>query len=191
MEELSWHIMDIARNSLEAGATSLKIVVDEQTDENQLRFMVQDNGPGIPEHIQKRLLDPFFTTKTGKKVGLGLPLLQAAVERCGGHLEIGSRPGRGTSVTAIFPYYCWDRPPLGDMPRTLTGLLAGQESLHLCYRQTYNGRVFVFDTAEARKYLHGLPLTTPGVLVWLGRYLGEGIKSLYGGGMDEIARRAG
>ncbi|WP_018084279.1 ATP-binding protein [Desulfurispora thermophila] len=191
MEELSWHIMDIARNSLEAGATYLKIVVDEHTADNQLRFMVQDNGPGMPDYVQKRLLDPFFTTKTGKKVGLGLPLLQAAVERCGGSLEIWSRPGTGTRVTAVFPYFCWDRPPLGDIPRTLTGLLAGQESLHLYYRQTYDGREFIFDTAEVRAYLQGLPLVTPGVLVWLNQYLGEGINSLYGGGRNEIARRAG
>ena len=194
MEELAHHILDIARNSVEAGATRLEITVEEDTQSGVLRFVVGDNGPGMPEHVRRRMLDPFFTTKSGKKVGLGLPLLQMAVQRCGGHLEVSSAPGQGTTVVATFPYYCWDRPPLGDIPRTVVGLLAGSNQVDLCYRHVYNGQVFELDTVEIRLRLGGIPLQTPEVLLWLRQHLAESINNLCGGGEDgqnRLACRAG
>ncbi|SHE54498.1 Histidine kinase-, DNA gyrase B-, and HSP90-like ATPase [Desulfofundulus australicus DSM 11792] len=191
LEELAHHILDVARNSLEAGATRVEIVVEEDPAGDLLRFSVVDNGSGIPPYVQRHLTNPFFTTKSGKKVGLGLPFLQAAVERCGGNLEIKSEVGRGTKVTATFPYYCWDRPPLGDMPRTIVSLLAGNGHLNLCYRHIFQGQSFKMDTAEIRSRLKGIPLDAPEVLLWLRQYLEENLDILFGGGDHEVARRAG
>ncbi|WP_243113709.1 ATP-binding protein [Desulfofundulus salinus] len=191
MEELAHHILDIARNSLEAGATRVEITVEEDPASDVLRFSVIDNGSGMPPYVLRQLTNPFFTTKSGKKVGLGLPFLQAAVERCGGDLEIKSDVGLGTTVVATFPYYCWDRPPLGDMPRTIVSLLVGNGHLDLCYRHIFNGQSFELDTREIRSRLKGISLDTPEVLIWLRQYLTESLSILSGGGGYEIARRAG
>lgn len=191
MEELSCHILDIARNSIEAGATRLSIVVAEDPEEDFCLFSVADNGSGMSGRLVRRLGDPFFTTKSGKKVGLGLPLLQDAVNLCGGRLEIYSRPGRGTRVTAVFPYHHLDRAPLGDVAGTIIVLLAGNEHLDICYHYSFAGRDMHLDTRKIRARLKGVPLGVPEVLLWLRRYLVESEEILRGGGEIEIARRAG
>ncbi|OAT85724.1 ATP-binding protein [Desulfotomaculum copahuensis] len=193
MEELAEHILDIARNSIEAGATRLTIAVAEDTEENYCCLSVVDNGAGMARELVRRLMDPFFTTKSGKKVkvGLGLPLLKDAVERCGGRMEVHSAPGRGTRVTAEFPYHHLDRAPLGDIAGTIATLLAGNNHLDIFYRYNFNGREMYLDTREIRARLRGVPLDTPEVLIWLRQYLSENEEILHGGEDYEIARRAG
>lgn len=153
MEELSQHILDLSLNSLEAGATRLEILVRENTDENIFEFKVRDNGFGIATEDIPKVLDPFYTTKNRKKVGLGIPLLRDAVERCGGSFRIRGMPSAGTTVTAVFPHRHPDRAPLGDIAGTLNVLMAANRNLHLIYRHEHNGNQFLFDTEELVKTL--------------------------------------
>ncbi|MFZ5648702.1 MAG: ATP-binding protein [Bacillota bacterium] len=148
MEELSQHILDLSLNSLEAGATRLEILVRENTAENYLEFKVRDNGLGIADEDIPKVLDPFYTTKKNKRVGLGIPLLRDAVERCGGSFRIRGMPTAGTTVTAVFPHRHPDRAPLGDIAGTLNVLIAGNRNLHLIYKHEYNGNHFFFNTEE-------------------------------------------
>lgn len=153
MEELSQHILDLSFNGLEAGATRLEILVRENTAEDFLEFKVRDNGLGIADEDIPKAMDPFYTTKKNKRVGLGIPLLRDAVDKCGGSFRIRGMPLAGTTVTAIFPHRHPDRAPLGDIAGTLYVLIAGNRDLHLVYKHEYNGNSFFFDTEELVKTL--------------------------------------
>ncbi|WP_082789017.1 ATP-binding protein [Desulfolucanica intricata] len=191
MEELSCHILDLARNSLEAGATGLEITITENPEENLLEFQVRDNGRGIDEKDIPRLMDPFFTTKQCKKVGLGIPLLLHAIKTCGGTLKIKPLPEKGTEVTACFPYHHLDRAPLGDLPGTLSVLLTAENYVDLLYRHKYKQDTFIFDTKELRSQLGEVPLKNPVVLTWLQNYLNNELNNLRGGKTIENVGRTG
>lgn len=171
MEDLAQHILDIAINSLEAGATRLEIVLREDAAANVLSFKVMDNGSGISESDVPKMLDPFYTTKKYKSVGLGIPLLQEAVNKCGGTLEINTLPRSGTRVKAAFPRDHLDRAPLGDIAGTLVTILAGNELLELKYSHQYNNRLFTFNTSDLKPLTGGTPLLTPEFLELLAGYL--------------------
>jgi len=188
VEDLSQHILDIAFNSLEAGATDLTITVREDTVANILAFGVLDNGRGITQNDIPKITDPFFTTKKHKRVGLGVPLLQEAVQRCGGNLEIKALPRKGTSVTAVFPHDHLDRAPLGDITGTLIALITGRQPVNLTYRHKYNNRNFLFNTRKLCIHLGAIPLQTPEVLVWLQNYLDENIANLRRETNEELGR---
>ncbi len=115
MREISLHIMDIAENGITAGADCIQIVVDEARNENRLKIEIKDNGKGIPKNMVDKAIDPFVTTRTTRRVGLGLSLLKTAAERCDGEFVLASEPGKGTRIKAIFQYDHIDRAPLCDM----------------------------------------------------------------------------
>jgi len=131
MEDLSLHILDVVENSLAASASRIEIRIVEDTAGDLLSLEVADNGGGMDAEAQRQALDPFFTTRTTRKVGLGLPLLAQAAEEAGGRIEVASQPGRGTTVKAKFRLSHPDLKPLGDMAETLRTILAGRPELTL------------------------------------------------------------
>lgn len=179
MQEISLHLMDIARNSIEAGATRVEIVVDENLEEDILRLEVRDNGSGMDEETLGQIADPFFTTKEKKvKVGLGIPLLKAAAERCGGEFSIQSFPGRGTTLTTCFRHSHIDRAPLGDMAGTVALLLASGGQVDIIYTHRVGKNEMVFDSSEIRCRLDGLPVYNPVILDWVKSYIESGLEDL-------------
>ncbi|MCG8400418.1 MAG: ATP-binding protein [Firmicutes bacterium] len=178
MEDLAQHILDIAINSLEAGATRLEIVLREDIAANVLSFKVLDNGRGISESDVPKMLDPFYTTKKHKSVGLGIPLLQETVSKCGGTLEISALPNRGTRLKAAFPHDHLDRAPLGDIAATLVAVIAGNGLLELKYSHHYNKKLFTFNTSDLKPRAGGIPLQTTEVLGLLAEYLTANITEL-------------
>ena len=191
MDELSQHILDLAYNSLEAGATSLAITIREDTAANVLEFIVRDNGRGIAAEDVPRVLDPFFTTKDRKRVGLGIPLLQEAVDRCDGFFEIEAQPLAGTTVRALFPHNHLDRAPLGDISSTISVILAGNRSLNLTYTHHYNGGTFCFETEEFKHMLGDIPMHRPDIMVWLEKHLAREIVDLREADNHEEHQRTG
>jgi len=123
MQELSLNILDVAQNSVRAGATLTEITVDEQPADDRLTISIRDNGCGMAPEQVRQVTDPFFTTRTTRRVGLGVPLLKMAAELTGGSLEITSEPGRGTSLRAVFGLNHIDRMPLGDIAATICSLV--------------------------------------------------------------------
>ena len=176
MRELALHILDVLENSLEAGAGQIELAVDEDAAADGLRIIVRDDGRGMDAETARRALDPFFTTRTTRHVGLGLPLFAAAAQRCDGELTLESVPGHGTTVTATFRRSHLDRAPLGDMTRTLLAFLLSERaaSLRFVYRHRVDGRAFDLDTAALRAELDEVPFSHPLVRDWLGEYIGEG-----------------
>jgi hypothetical protein len=141
MEDLSLHILDIAENAVAAGATRVRIAVNENERRDVLTLRVTDNGRGMPPEEQARALDPFFTTGR-KRTGLGLPLLAQTVEHCGGRLILVSAPGGGTQVIARLAYSHVDRPPLTKMAETMMAFFFGHPEIAVGYRHTRNGLRF-------------------------------------------------
>jgi hypothetical protein len=177
--ELSLHILDVAQNSIEAGASEVVITVDEDTEKDLFRFEICDNGCGLSEEAIARVLDPFYTTRKTRHIGLGLPLLLEACRRSGGDLVMQSIPGKGTKLKATFRHSHVDRAPLGDMPSVLMVLLLSGKPIDWIYIHRVNGREFRLDTTEIKKELKEIPLTHPKVRQWLLEVLIEGESSLF------------
>ncbi len=125
MRELSLHILDALQNSLEAGATLVELIIDEDLPADRLTITIRDNGRGMDEATLARVTDPFFTTRKTRHIGLGIPLFKMAAERCNGGLAITSQVGQGTTLVATFQHSHLDRAPLGDMAGTLLSFILG------------------------------------------------------------------
>jgi anti-sigma regulatory factor (Ser/Thr protein kinase) len=178
MRDLSLHILDVLQNAREAGGRLVWLTIDENVAEDRLTIEVIDDGRGMPEEDMKKVTDPFFTTRTTRHVGLGLPLFAAAAERCNGGLKVEKAPGQGLRVTASFQYGHIDRAPLGDMTRTLLSFLMGEPFCDLVYVHRRGENRMELDTRFVRKELDPIPLTHPAVREWLGSYISEGEEAL-------------
>ena len=180
MRELSLNILDIAQNSISAGAGLVTLTVDEDSGADSLTLRVEDDGRGMDADTLQRVRDPFYTTRTTRKVGMGIPLFRMAAEMTGGSLDIVSEPGKGTAVTASFSLSHIDRMPLGDMAGTVTALIRLNPGVDFVYRHTVDGRSFEMDTRELRAQLGDVPLSEPDVMEWIDGYLREQEDSLGG-----------
>lgn len=181
MRELSLNILDIAQNSIAAGAKLITIEIAEDTKSNQLHIGIYDNGKGMSEEQQKSVIDPFFTTRTTRKVGMGIPLFKMAAEQTGGGLEIKSELGVGTEVRATFNTDSVDFTPLGDVAATVQMLISMNTDRDFIYRRSVDGREFTLDTREIKQILGDVPLDTYEVSQWLKDFITENSKELYGG----------
>ena len=181
MKEISLHVLDIIENSIAAGATLVETEVEVEHEKDRLRVSVRDNGRGMEEEFLKRVVDPFVTSRTTRKVGLGIPMFKAGAEAAGGRFLIQSHPGVGTYIEASYQISNWDRPPLGDMAQTLYAVVMCNERIDFTYLYTVDAKSFRFDTREIRQTLGDIPFHTPEVSVWIREYLHEGIEALYGG----------
>ncbi len=148
MEDLALHILDIVQNSLESGAGTIEIEIWEDSREDRMAIEVRDDGRGMDPETVARVTDPFFTTRTTRRVGMGVPLLAAAAKAAGGELTVDSKPGLGTLIRATFQHGHLDRAPLGDIETTLMVLLAGQPGRSICFRHRVNDREFELDSRD-------------------------------------------
>ncbi|VBB06326.1 Hypothetical protein LUCI_1557 [Lucifera butyrica] len=182
---MSLHILDLVQNSVEAGAGRVELGVAEDLKQDTLTIRVTDDGRGMSEETRRKVLDPFVTTRTTRRVGLGLPLIDMSTQRCGGYLIVQSQPGKGTVVEAVYRHSHLDRPPLGNMVETLKTIMVGNPKLDFCYEHRVNGNHFIIRLSDIREALGNVPLTHPDVLVWLHDYLTTNLANLYGGAQDE------
>lgn len=174
MRELSDHVMDIVQNSVSAGATRILISISEDSAADRLTVAVEDNGGGMTAAQAARVTDPFYTTRTTRKVGLGIPLFQMEAEMTGGSLQVVSEPGAGTKVTAEFVFSHVDMVPLGDIDSTVRLLIACNSGLDFVFCHRKNQKEFTLDTRELRKALGGeVPLSDPEVQSWIRESLAE------------------
>jgi anti-sigma regulatory factor (Ser/Thr protein kinase) len=160
MEDLSLHILDIAENSIAAGARNLGIVVRENLGEDLLRIEIADDGTGMSPEVAAKAADPFFTTRTTRRFGLGLALLREAAVTANGAMEIHSVPGCGTTITATFQLSHIDRKPLGRMAETIIALIASSAGVDVVYTHSRDGKTIVLDTKEIRTQLAGIALNS-------------------------------
>ena len=178
MKEIALHIMDIAENSVTAGAKKVEITVEEDVSANRLSVCVKDDGTGMSAQTLAHVTDPFVTSRKTRIAGLGIPFLKSAAEDCNGCLHIASESGKGTCLVAEFERDHIDRMPLGDLVGTMLTLLVGFPETHwlFCYR--VNGKAFAFDSEPIKRELNGVPFTEPAVLRFLRETLRNGISSI-------------
>ena len=178
MNELSLHILDIINNSVKAGAALIILEINEDIAANRLIIVIADDGCGMDAEFLREVLDPFKTTRTTRKVGMGLSLFKSAAEQTGGGLTISSQPGVGTTVTAEFTYDSIDRQPIGDIAATITTVLSGNDGLDIMYTHTICGESFVTDTREIREILGDVSLSSPEVIMWIKDYIDENTEEI-------------
>ncbi len=178
MRELSLNVLDIAQNSISADATLIEIELKENTEENTLLIGIYDNGKGMTKQQLEAVRDPFFTTRTTRKVGMGIPLFKMAAEMTGGYLEIQSEIGKGTTVKAFFRTDHLDFVPIGDMTSTVVTLITMNEAVDFIYTRSLGTEAFTLDTRVLKEILEGVPFSEPSVTAWLRDYINEQTKQL-------------
>jgi len=175
MLTLAAHILDITENSIRAGAKLVEIIIEEDTQANLLTIEINDDGRGMNNEILSRIFDPFYTTKTVRRVGLGLPLLKYAAERAGGALIVNSKENQGTRIKATFELSHLDRQPLGDIKNTLIILIIANIHIDFFYKHRHNDRRFELDTREIRKEIEDVPINHPEIIKFIRGVIDEGL----------------
>ena len=178
MRELSLNVLDIAQNSVRAEATLIKIELIESTKTSTLKISVSDNGKGMTAAQLQKVRDPFFTTRTTRKVGMGIPLFRMAAEMTGGSFDIESTPGEGTKTTARFCTNHLDFTPIGDMCSTVIMLITMNLHIDFVYVRQINENSFTLDTRQLKEILGDVPLNEPSITAWLKDYITENTKQL-------------
>lgn len=178
MKELSLNILDVAKNSVTAGATKIDILVEETP--SRLTITITDNGCGMTPEFVSQVTDPFTTTRTTRKVGMGLPLMKMEAQMSGGDLSIESQVGKGTRVTSWFDPGNIDMPPLGDLTSSVTTLIQGSPDIDFVFTHRTPRGEYTLDTGEIRQIMGDIPLSEPEVIVWLTDYLHENESNIEG-----------
>ena len=163
MNTLTFHITDIASNSVRAGATRISLEITIHEDHTTVR--ITDNGCGMDAEKVSRITNPFYTTRTTRKVGLGIPFLIQNAEQTGGHVSITSEPGKGTAVTACFITSNIDCPPMGDLPGTVAMLISGNPGINVCFSYRKEELFFEISSEDLRSVFEDIPLSYPKVIL--------------------------
>jgi hypothetical protein len=164
MEDLSLHILDVVENSINAKATLIEIRVEEDIAKDLLILLIKDNGTGMSEDFLSKVDDPFTTTRTTRRVGLGIPLLKQSALESEGEFIIDSKKGAGTEITAKFKYSHIDRKPLGDIAATMITLLIGNPDIDFVFYLKYQEKTVEIDTREIKESLEGVKISHPSVI---------------------------
>jgi Histidine kinase-, DNA gyrase B-, and HSP90-like ATPase len=178
MLSLAAHILDIAENSVRAGAKLIEINIEEDSKNDLLTIEIIDDGHGMTENVLKKVLDPFYTTKTVRRVGLGLPLLSDAAQRAGGSLQVESQENQGTRVKATFGLHHLDRQPLGDILNTIIILIVANSEVDFFYKHRHNDRRLEMDTREIRKEIEDVPINHPEIVKYIRGVIEEGLREI-------------
>jgi hypothetical protein len=178
MQELSLNILDITENSVRAQARLIQIKVVALPELDELRIEIEDDGKGMDEKTARGAMDPFYTTRTTRKVGLGLPYLKMNAELTEGGMKIYSAQGKGTRVSAVFGLRHIDRAPLGDMGQTVALLAGANPELDFVYTLEAVDEKFIFDTREIKSVLDDVSVSEPEVVAYMTSYINDGTKAL-------------
>lgn len=180
MRELSLHILDLAQNSIGAGAHNVKIVINED-EGGFFTFSIEDDGCGMSEAMVAQVRDPFVTTRKTRKVGMGIPFIDMVCQQCGGHLDIKSVEGEGTIIKAYFANDDIDVPPLGNIVESIKVLLVGAPWLDVVFVYKNGDDGFTFDTCQIKEILgDAADFTNPEVYTWIEGYLKQEIALVQG-----------
>jgi anti-sigma regulatory factor (Ser/Thr protein kinase) len=186
MTDLSLHLLDIIQNSLTAGASHIVVVVKAEKKNSLLTLQVKDDGRGMTEETVRRVSDPFYTTRTTRKAGLGIPLFKASAELAGGDFHIESEPGAGTTVTASYEIGNIDRKPLGSVADTITMCIMGHPEIEFHLILENDDESYVFRTEDVRAQIGEVPLNDPVIIAYLKEMIEEQSRNLFGGILNEI-----
>lgn len=178
MKEISMHILDIVMNSVKAKATLIELFIEDSDKNNRLKISIKDNGVGMGSEMLNHVTDPFFTTRTTRKVGLGIPMLKEACERCNGYLKINSKQGKGTIIECCFERNNIDRAPIGNMGDTIMTIINSLNGCELIYKHITDVGTFVLNTSEIKKVLEAGDINDTEILLWIREYVNENVRNI-------------
>ena len=179
MKELAMHVYDLMENSTAANSTEVKLTIRDSLKDNIYAFTIEDNGKGMTPEFMAKVTDPYTTSRTTRKVGLGLPLIKMNTENCGGGIKLQSEVGKGTRLDFWFQHNHWDRPPMGDIAGTIVMLCAAHEDIHIIYKHITDEGEFVFDTDEIHEALDGMSMNDVKVMGWLKDMVQENLEAIH------------
>ena len=176
MEDLAMHLLEILMNSVKAGARTLTLKIYDSWTDNVIRMTIIDDGCGMSEEMASRAADPFTTSRTTRKIGMGLAFMKGLTETCNGSFELKSQVGVGTEVIAEVEKECIDTPPLGDLGEISMETIQANPDIDYILEYTTDSNQFVFTSMEVRKELDGVSLMEPEILLWIKEYINQGIE---------------
>ena len=179
MKEIAMHVYDLMENSTAANSTEVKLTIRDSLKDNIYAFTIEDNGKGMTPEFMAKVTDPYTTSRTTRKVGLGLPLIKMNTENCGGGMKLQSEVGKGTRLDFWFQHNHWDRPPMGDLAGTIVMLCAAHEDIHIIYKHITDEGEFVFDTDEIHEALDGMSMNDVKVMGWLKDMVQENLEAIH------------
>lgn len=180
MQELSLNILDIAQNSIKAKASLVTISIIKTTKDKNMEISITDNGCGMTEEQVKSVVDPFYTTRTTRKVGLGVPFFKMSAEMTGGSFKIESKVDFGTKILATYNYDNIDMMPVGDMASTMVSLVSVNSDVDFVYIHKVDDSEFCMDTREIKVILEGLPVNSNEVLTFIKDFINENLSEIDG-----------
>lgn len=178
MKDLSMHIMDIIQNSVRAQATLVELKIVEDVVNDVFSIAIKDNGCGMSPEILEKVTDPFFTTRTTRKVGLGLSLLKQNAEQTGGEMKIWSEEGKGTHLEVRFSHAHIDRPVTGDIAGTIVLLAGANPEMDFIYHHKTNKGEYIFDTKEIKEVLDEVSISDPNIMKYLKELIKENLNTI-------------
>lgn len=179
MRELSLNVLDVAQNSISASATLIKICLIENFKLDYTVIKIIDNGKGMTESQLESVIDPFYTTRTNRKVGLGVPFFKMAAEMTGGEFKINSYVGKGTNIYAKFINSSIDMTPVGDINSTVSLLIRCNPSLDFIFERQINDKSFILDTREIKKVLdEDVSIDNSEITIWINNFLNENLNNI-------------
>ncbi len=178
MKELSLHVYDLLENSIAANATLIELTIRESVKDNIYSFTIKDNGKGMSPEFLKKVTDPWTTTRTTRKVGIGLPLIKMNTELCGGGMKIESELGKGTTLDFWFQHNHLDRPPMGDLAGTIVMLCSQYQNIRFIYKHITDVDEFVFDTDEIKEALDGMSLQEVSIMKYIKEKIEENLNEI-------------
>ncbi|MFO7874833.1 MAG: ATP-binding protein [Bacteroidales bacterium] len=178
MKDLSLHILDIVQNAITADARNITVTITEDTAANTYRIRIEDDGKGMSRDMVEKVTDPYYTSRTTRKVGLGIPLFKQNAEQTGGNLTIESTPGEGTTIEAVFVHDNIDRPAAGDIPGVVGMLIGGNPDIRFRYVHRKDDTDFVLDTREVSEALEGMPVSDPEIVRYLKEMIQENLQDM-------------
>jgi len=178
MKELAMHVYDLMENSTAAGSKDVTLTIRDSLADNDFHFTIVDNGKGMSPEFLARVTDPYTTSRTTRKVGLGLPLIKMNTENCGGGMKLTSALGRGTTLEFWFQHDHWDRPPMGDLTGTLVMLVSQHEDIHFVIRYVTDRGEYTFDTDEVREALGGMTMNNVEIIGMLKEMVSENLRDI-------------
>lgn len=178
MKDISLHIIDIFQNSVQAKAKNIELNIVEDSAKDFLKIEIKDDGIGMTEEMRLKVVDPFFTTRTTRKVGLGIPLLKQNAELTGGFLKISSQIGKGTTLLVEFKHSHIDRQPIGDLAGAVVLTATSYPSIRFVYNHTVDARNYHFDTNEVNEILDGISIQSPEIVLMLKEMIASNLEEI-------------
>lgn len=178
MEDLAMQILELLMNSIQAGAKNITLLITDSKKENRIVMQLKDDGKGMSKELLQKVTDPFTTTRTTRKVGMGVSFMKGLCEICNGSFKIESEEGKGTEVTAEVEKDNIDRPPLGDLGSMMMYAIQANEDINYTLSYESDTNKFVFTSAEAKEMLDGVSMLEPEILLWIKEYINQNIEAL-------------